>query len=99
MRLVSTETQDLGNLRRVRSTYEEQPGRLTDAYVNALLIVGDRYRAAKLLTAGETNGWRFWTLDGGYVEAWAPDGGIRPVTWTFRNYTLWRVIKARREGN
>lgn len=92
--LISGQTHKMGALTRVEERYREAPGKLADAYVEACTIVIDDYTARKLVKAGAATGWRFHLSEGDFVSLWAPSTGQKPVTYIFRNYTLWRAVKA-----
>ena len=87
-------------------TYREDAGAINDAFITACAAVADVGTATKLIRAGEANGWRFWALGrdrllhpADEVTMWEPAETmveqLSPVKHTFRNPTLWRVIKAR----
>ncbi len=92
--LISRQTKDMGSVTRVEEVYREEPGKLVDAYVEACTIVIDDYTARKLVLAGSATGWRFKLSEGNFVSLWAPCTGQQPVTFIFRNSTLWRAVKA-----
>jgi len=91
-------TQDLrmGSLRMIRQTTREASGVLSprERYVADCAAVADDYSARVLLNRGLAAGWRFRLLAHGFVDLWAP-ALWKPVTYTMRNETLWRAIKAR----
>lgn len=72
----------------------EPSGVLREAFVNACALVRDTMTAHKLIRAGLANGWRFRPIEGQTIELWAP-GVWKPVTYTLRNWTLWRALHAR----
>jgi hypothetical protein len=96
--LISRESIGQGNYTRIDEKYREESSIITDAYVEACMIVLDDYAARKLVLAGKMTSWKFKLKERFFVDMWEPGSGPSAITYTVNNETLWRAVAAIQEA-